>query len=143
MRDGPLRLSDITHLGDARRQASTRLIVEGLDSEVDAQSRRALSRYERAIQIDASNPYAYLALARHSVEQEDPDRALAYLDHAGSLFDSTEDDAPGAQTHLIGLRGAALDLAGRSREAEPLLHEAAQRSPELWGDGRLDAAELR
>jgi thioredoxin-like negative regulator of GroEL len=137
------RIEDVADRGDAQRRASTRLVLDGLDADARGDARLAQSRYERAIQIDASNPYAYLALARHYVEQEDPDRALAYLDHAGSLFESTDDDTPGAETHLIGLRGAALDLAGRSQEADPLLHEAAQRAPALWGDGHLDAAELR
>jgi tetratricopeptide (TPR) repeat protein len=131
------RIEDVADRGDAQRRASTRLVLDGLDADDRGDARLAQSRYERAIQIDASNPYAYLALARHYVEQQDPDRALAYL------FESIDDDTPGAQTHLIGLRGAALHLAGRSQEADPLLREAARRSPALWSDGRLDAAELR
>jgi tetratricopeptide (TPR) repeat protein len=137
------RIEDVADRGDAQRRASTRLVLDGLDADASGDARLAQSRYERAIQIDASNPYAYLALARHYVEQQDPDRALVYLDHAGSLFESIDDDTPGAQTHLIGLRGAALRLAGRSQEADPLLREAARRSPALWSDGRLDAGELR
>jgi tetratricopeptide (TPR) repeat protein len=137
------RVEEVADRGDAQRRASTRLVLDGLDADARGDVRLAQSRYERAIQIDASNPYAYLALARHSVEQGDPDRALAYLDHAESLFESVADEALGAETHLIGLRGAALRLAGRPREADPLLYEAARREPALWGDGHLDAAELR
>ena len=136
-------LEELADRGDAQRRASTRLVLDGLDSDARGDARLAQSRYERAIQIDASNPYAYLALARHYVEQGDSERALSYLDYAESLFDSDDDDAPGAETHMIGLRGAALQLAGRSQEADPLLLEAARRAPALWGDGRLDAAELR
>ena len=137
------RVEDVADRGDAQRRASTRLVLDGLDADARGDARLAQSRYERAIQIDASNPWAYLALARHHVEQQDPDRALAYLDHAQSLFESTEEETSGAQAHVIGLRGAALKQAGRSREAEPLLREAAQRAPALWDDGQLDASELR
>jgi len=94
-RDAP-RVEEVADRGDAQRRASTRLVLDGLDADARGDVRLAQSRYERAIQIDASNPYAYLALARHYVEQEDPDRALAYLDHAGSLFESVADEALGA-----------------------------------------------
>ena len=104
---------------------------------------RAHSRYERALQIDASNPWVYLALARHYVDRGEPGRALAHLDRAEALLDARDPPSPGARAHCDGLRGAALALEGNETEASPLLESAAQAAPDIWGDGVLTAAELR
>jgi tetratricopeptide (TPR) repeat protein len=141
--DAPVRISQITHYGDTRRQASTRLVVEGLDAEVAASSDRALSRYQRAIQIDPGNPFPYLALARYYVSVDDPTRALEHLDRAQSLLDSSGSISLRTSAHLLGLRGSALEEMGRDAEAAQLLGQARRLAPSVWGDGRLDAAELR
>ena len=140
---GPLRISEITHLGDTRRQASMRLVVEGLDAELVTASDRALSRYQRAIQIDPGNPFAYLALARYYVSVDDPTRALEHLDRAQSLLVSGGSISLRTSPHLLGLRGSALEEMGRDAEAARLLAQARRLAPSVWGDGRLDAAELR
>lgn len=138
-----LRVEHVADEGDATRRASTRLVLHGLASDAHGDAGRALSQYERAIQIDSGNPYAYLALARFHVEQRDADRALAYLDRAQVLFESLEIDSPRVEAHLVGLRGNGLRLQGRTREGEALLEEAARRAPGVWGDARLSADELR
>ena len=137
------RIEEVAKDGDAIRRASTRLVLDGLASDVAGDAERALSQYERAVQIDAGNPYAYLALARYHVEQRDGGRALAYLDRAQVLFESLAIDSPGVETHLIGLRGNTLQLQGRILEGDALLRRAARRAPDVWGDGRLAADELR
>jgi tetratricopeptide (TPR) repeat protein len=137
-----LRLGTLASEGDPQRRASIRLVLDGLDADAEGQYRRALSRYERAIRVDANNPYALLAIARHFVEVQDFEQANAYLDEASVLFDSLDLRSPGAETHLMGLRGAALRL-DRPWDAEPLLAEAAARSPDVWSDGFLAAEELR
>ena len=142
-RGAALRISEIDHMGDARRQASLRLVAEGLDAELASASQRALSRYELAIQIDPGNPFAYLALARHYAAIADPERALEHLDRAQSLLDPDGVLYRGAKPHLRGLRGWALTEAGRPADAGPLLAEARRLAPSVWGDGRLDASELR
>jgi len=139
----PVRISQVTHLGDTRRQASVRLVVEGLDAELAASSDRALSRYQRAIQVDPGNPFAYLALARYYVSVDDPTRALEHLDRAQSLVDPSGSFPPRISPHLLGLRGSALEELGRDAEAEQLLGQARRLAPSVWGDGRLDADELR
>jgi tetratricopeptide (TPR) repeat protein len=140
---GPLRISEITHLGDTRRQASMRLVVEGLDAELAVETDRALSRYQRAIQIDPGNPFAFLALARYYVSVDDPTRALEHLDRAQSLLEPDGSISLRVSPHLLGLRGAALEQMGRNAEAKRLLGQARQLAPFVWGDGRLDAGELR
>jgi tetratricopeptide (TPR) repeat protein len=142
-RGAALRISEIDRLGDSRRQASMQLVVEGLEAEIASMPQRALSRYQRAIQIDSGNPFAYLALARHFAEIADPQRTLEHLDRTRSLLDPDGTLYQGAEPHLLGLRGRALAELGRPTEAEPLLAEARRLAPTVWGDGHLDARELK
>jgi tetratricopeptide (TPR) repeat protein len=139
----PPRVSDTVASGDDQFRASQRLVLEGLDADERGEAARAHSRYERALQIDASNPWVYLALARHYIDQGEPGRALAHLDRAEALLDARDPPSPGAKAHCDGLRGAALALEGNESEARPLLDSAAQAAPDVWGDGVLSAAELR
>jgi tetratricopeptide (TPR) repeat protein len=139
----PPRVSETVADGDDQYRASQRLVLEGLDADERGDPVRAHSRYERALQIDASNPWVYLALARHYVDRGEPGRALAYLDRAEALLDARDPPSPGARTHCEGLRGAALALEGNQTEAHPLLESAARAAPGVWGDGVLSAAELR
>lgn len=137
----PLRLSELDGGGDPARRASLRLCVEGLDAEVAGRSSSAPVYYERAIQVDPTNPYAYLALARHRLQMGDPDEALGYLDRAQQLLDSEQARSPRVDVHLAGLRGASLEASGRDGAVH--LSYARRTSPSVWADGRLSAAELR
>jgi tetratricopeptide (TPR) repeat protein len=137
------RVEDVADDGDPTRRASTRLVLDGLASDAAGDDARALSQYELAVRMDSGNPYAYLALARYHVDLGDGGRALAYLDRARVLFESQAIDSPRVEAHLVGLRGNALQLQGRVPEGHDLLRRAARRAPEVWGDGRLAADELR
>lgn len=139
----PLRISDKLSEGDATRRASVRLVVEGLDADAAGLSARALSRYERAIQTDPTNPYAFLALARHNAEAERPERALALLDQAEVLLQSEGELAPAAQIQIRGLRSWVMWKQTGAPESAVTLDEVAAASPEVWGDGRLSSQELR
>lgn len=138
-----LHVSNLTHIGDSQRRASLRLVVVGLEADAAGQSERALATYERAIQVDATNPYAYLALARHWIEAGYPERGVVFVDQAEVLLDASGESTLGAQVHLDGLRGRAAALGGRSDAGVALLQRAAERTPEIWGDGILSADELR
>jgi tetratricopeptide (TPR) repeat protein len=116
-----------------------RLVLSGLDSDEAGRSAEASSLYERALQVDPTNPYAWLALARQEVFEGDPDRGLANLDKAETLLAS--DDA--AAAHLAGIRAAGLRALGQPELAAPFQREARERAPAAWADGKLDAAELR
>lgn len=139
----PVRISDLMEEGDAARRASLRLVDEGLAADARGEPARAQARYERALQVDATNPYAYLAIARHQVEEQDPLRALQFLDRTDSLMRMSGDLPPEVQVHLLGLRGGALYDSGRIAEGVELLDRARELSPEIWGDGALRAEELR
>jgi tetratricopeptide (TPR) repeat protein len=142
-REAALRIAEIDHLGDARRQASMRLVVEGLDAEIASMPQRALSRYQYAIKIDPGNPFAYLALTRYYAAIADSERALEHLDRAQSLLVPYPAFYRSAEPHLWGLRGWAFEEAGRLMEAGSFLAEARALAPSVWDDGRLDASELR
>jgi tetratricopeptide (TPR) repeat protein len=139
----PLRISEVAGEGDVTRRASTRLVLTGLASDAELKHRLALSQYERAIQIDPTNPFAYLALARHYADRSDPGRTLEYLDQAEILLESQELKSPRVEPHLSGLRGSALLADGRSMEANPLLERAEALAPSVWGDARLSPEELQ
>lgn len=137
---GALHLSEVD-AGDPTRRASLRLVLDGLEADAAGRERQGTGYYERALQIDPTNPYAYLALARRELESGDPRRALDTLDRCERLLDAEGARSPGADAHLFGLRGAALSALGR--DGRPDLDRAARLAPSVWDDGRLDAWELR
>jgi tetratricopeptide (TPR) repeat protein len=137
------RVSDLAGRGESSRRAATNLLLEGLDEDAAGRPDRALALYQRSLQLEPRNPYAYLVLARHHADGEQPQRGLSFLDQAETLFDSQGGAPPGVEVHLEGLRGAALAGAGRASEAASLLDGARRRAPSVWGDGRLSPQELR
>ncbi|MGH0028291.1 MAG: tetratricopeptide repeat protein [Myxococcota bacterium] len=138
-----LALHEVADQGDGLARASTDLVLQALDAEIRGDVARARGLYTRALQTDASNPYTYLALARHHAEQGDPVRTLEQLARAEDLLRAAGLESPRVEVHLVGLRGVALRQEGRVQEAEPLLLAASRSAPEVWGDGRLSARELR
>jgi tetratricopeptide (TPR) repeat protein len=140
---GALRLTELVNEGDAARRASMRLTLKGLDEDTAGQFDQARASFEQALRVDGLNPYAYLALARHYAEGPDPERTESYLQQTESLLTSQNQLDDRVQAHLTGLRGVALWTQGYSAEASPYLQHARRLAPTVWGDGRLDAAELR
>jgi hypothetical protein len=139
----PLRISDVVGQGDPTRRASTRLVVNGLTASPPEQG---LSHYERAIQIDATNPYAYLALAAYEIQWGDLERGVQSLAQSELLLDSEDLRSPRVEPHLVGLHGRSKLRrydAGEQRSGEALLDEARRMAPEVWGDGWLGVGELR
>lgn len=133
-------ISDVASDGDATRRASTRLVLRGIGADAAGDEARARATYQRALQVDATNPYAFLALARFEVERGDAERAASMIDQAETLL-RIEEAPEGAMVHIRGLRGVlqARATGGRSRA----LADAESAAPVVWGDGRLDAQELR
>ena len=138
-----VRVSDAIDQGDAARRASVRLVLQGLDADEAGEFRRAQGSYERAIQVDPTNPYAYLALARHNLDGGSPGDASNLIDQAAALFEADGFASPEVDVHLIGLRGWDLESRRRPGEASLYLDRAAALDPVLWEDGYLSARELR
>ncbi len=134
-----LRIGASAQEGDARRRASTQLVLDGLASEMRGDAREATARFEDALKVDANNPLAALAFARSEIFDGDVERGLAHLDR----FEALGGARSGAQAHVAGLRGAALMRLGKRALALPYLEEARALAPAVWGDARLDPRELR
>ena len=117
--------------------------VRGLDADTAGDADRALGLYEEALRVDATNPYAYLAIARHHASGDDPGWALSFIDKADSLFRAEGGPSPRVQPHLVGLRGQALYASGEVDAGLPLLEQAWSVAPDVWTDGQLSADELR
>lgn len=139
----PFRLEAFTTEGDAARRASVRLVLDGLEADADGDGDGATRTYQRALQVDPANPYAYLALARSYQERGNPARALAFLDKAEALLSAQRARDASVEALIVGLRAEALGDTGREREAAPLRARARALAPAAWSDGRLDAGELR
>ena len=139
----PFRISEVVDQGDAARRASLRLVIDGLDADAAGLADRARGGYERAIQVDPTNPYAYLAIARHHVDGTDPSRALPFLDQAEALFRAQGEISPRVEAHLTGLRGEAFYVSGQIAEGVSLLERARESGSRVWEDGHLSATELR
>ena len=141
-RVAPYKATDFLEKGDPARNASMRLVVQGLRSDEQKQYAAARASYERAIQVDATNPWAYLVLARYYVEQGDVSRVNSLLDQSAALFEAQGLREPRVGVHLLGLRGSAFVLQGRSADATLYLERAQELAPEVWGDDQLEAGEL-
>ena len=119
------------------------MILKGLEADESQQSQRALGSYEEALRVDSTNPYAYLAIARHHAEGPDPEWALSFIDKADALLRAEGRLSPRVEPHLIGLRGQALYASGQVAAGIPYLERAWEMAPNIWTDGRLSASELR
>jgi tetratricopeptide (TPR) repeat protein len=133
-------LSQVVTDGDPARRASVRLAVQGIEADEAGDPVGAALLYDRSLQVDPTNPYAYLAYARHLVDEGDSLRALAFLDKAQAIL---ADPSPALEAHLVGLRGAALAVGGDRSRAAPLLARAHDLDPRSWDDARLAPGELR
>ena len=139
----PLTTSAALGQTDSTRDASLRLVIAGLDEDTAGRPGRALASYQRAVRVDPTNPFAYLALARHHLEAGSVDEASAFLDQARSLFESQQRLGPSVDVWGIGLRAGIDRAESRDELADARFETARELAPEIWGDERLSAAELR
>ena len=135
-------LSELIRKGDARRQASTGLVLTGLDFDQNGRPDRAAAQYQLAIQLDPSNPLAYLAFARHFCDNSNPLQSLSYLDKLENL-QPIHQLPHGVRAHVAGIRGWALLEDGNLERAIPYLRQARSLAPSTWADARLSPEELR
>jgi tetratricopeptide (TPR) repeat protein len=139
---GTFRIREVTAEGDPQQRASTRLALAGLATE-DPQ--HAVSQYERAIKTDATNPYAYLALAAYEIQWGDVERGEQALSRAMQMLQPERLHSPRVVPHLDGLRGRARIRRANGSDAtsNDSLDRAKRAAPEAWGDGWLMPEELR
>lgn len=139
----PLTASAAIGRYDARRDASLRLVIEGLEADSAGDPSRALASYQRAVRLDATNPIAFLALARHHVASGNAEDASAFLDQARALFESEGEIGSSVDVWGVGLRAWIDRAQGRDDEADSRFQAARELSPEIWRDELLSADELR
>lgn len=139
----PLTASAALGRYDARRDGSLRLVIEGLESDAAGEPARALASYQRAVRLDATNPIAFLALARHHVATGNPEEASAFLDQARALFESEGEHGASVDVWGLGLRAWIDRAEGREDEADSRFEAARELSPGIWRDELLSADELR
>jgi tetratricopeptide (TPR) repeat protein len=139
----PLTASAALGRYDARRDGSLRLVIEGLAADSAGDPSRALASYQRAVRLDATNPLAFLALARHHVATGNPEEASAFLDQARALFESEGELGSSVDVWDVGLRAWIDRAQGREDEADSRFDAARALSPEIWRDELLSAEELR
>ncbi len=142
-RERPLTTTAALGQTDSTRDASLRLVIAGLDDDSAGRPNRALANYQRAVRVDPTNPFAYLALARHHLEGGSVAEASAFLDQARSLFESQQQLGPSVDVWGFGLRAWIDREEARDELADSRFAAARELSPEIWSDERLSAAELR
>ena len=130
----PLTTSAALGKTDSTRDASLRLVIAGLDEDSAGRPGRALASYQRAVRVDPTNPFAYLALARHHVDAGSAAEASAFLDQARSLFESEDRLGPSVDVWGIGLRAWIDRVESRDEEADARFELARELSPQMWGD---------
>lgn len=141
--DRPLTVSAALGQTDQTRDASLRLVIAGLDDDSSGHPERALASYQRAVRVDSTNPFAYLALSRHHLEASTPIEARAFLDQARSLFEAQQRLGPAVDVWGIGLRAWIDRIEFRDDLADSRFDAARELSAEIWDDEQLSAAELR
>jgi tetratricopeptide (TPR) repeat protein len=141
--EAPLTTSAALGQSDSTRDASLRLVIAGLDDDSAGRAGRALASYQRAVRVDPTNPFAYLALARHHLEAGSSAEASAFLDQARSRFEAEALLGPSTDVWGIGLRAWIDREEARDVQADSRFEAARSLSPEIWDDERLSAAELR
>lgn len=139
----PLTASASLGRYDARRDASLRLVITGLEADSVGEAARALASYQRAVRLDATNPIAFLALARHHVAAGDPEEASAFLDQARALFEAGGQTGSAVDVFGLGLRAWIDRAEGRDAEADSRFEAARELSPQIWQDELLSADELK
>ncbi len=139
----PLTTSGALGQGDPTRDASLRLVIAGLDDDESGQPIRALASYQRAIRVDPTNAFAYLALSRHHLEYSSTGQANAFLEQARALFESDGRLGPAVDVWGIGLRAWIDRESGQDDLADSRFDAARTLSPEIWADEMLSAAEMR
>lgn len=139
----PLTVTRALGQVDSTRDASLRLVIAGLDEDTAGRSDRALASYQRAVRVDSTNPFAYLALARHHLEDDSLDEASAFLDQARALFENSQGLGAAVDVWGVGLRAGIDRERGHDELADRRFEAARNLSPEIWDDERLSSAELR
>ena len=118
-------------------------MIAGLNDDQVGRPSRALASYQRAVRVDSTNAFAYLALARHHLEYGSGEQASAFLDQARSLFEVEGRRGSEVDVWGVGLQAWIDRSRGRDAMADTRFEAARTLSFEIWQDEQLSAHELR
>lgn len=118
-------IAKITPSTPPQRAASLRLTEEGRKLLEAGDHSRALSRLEKTIAIDSTNPYGYFYLAKAHSALGRYQESLRFLDVAEPLFGNS----PYWLAELYALRGEDYRALGSSARAETNYAEALRLNP--------------
>ena len=118
-------IAKITPSTTPQRAASLRLTEEGRKLLEAGDHSRALSRLEKTIAIDSTNPYGYYYLAKAHSALGRYQESLRFLDVAEPLFGNN----PYWLAELYALRGEDYRALGSSSRAESNYSEALRLNP--------------
>lgn len=109
------------------RAASLRCVEKGRLLLASGQQEGAREWFERALSLDATNPYAYYFLARAALVGQRLNQAQTFLARARSLGTGLD---PRWRGRLAALEGEIWEKVGRFPEARRAYQEAAEADPE-------------
>lgn len=110
----------------AQHAASLRCVEQGRLLLASGQRERAREWFERALSLDATNPYAYYFLARAALLNQRPDQAETFLARARSFSGGL---GPRWQSRFAALQGEIWETVGRFPEARRAYQEATEADP--------------
>lgn len=103
-----------------RRQASLEITREGVAESKRGFYLRAMKKYEKAIDIDPTNPYAYFHYGLARQRTKDYGQSMRLLEEAGNKFGSNEH----WQSRVYTYRGLNYMNMGRAEEAKESFEKA-------------------
>lgn len=126
----PSVLASLSPAATPNEVAAARLVEEARERLAERDVDAALDRLERAIAIDATNPYAFYFLGQAHFERGTYAQALAFADRAAALG-ARSDASWVARSHL--LRAGILEKVGRFSEARSAFRQALEADPGIPG----------
>ncbi len=120
--------SQIPKSTSPERAASLRLSGRGQSALEEGRAEEAVDHFERAIQIDPSNPFAYYYFGLARLAQGRREEALTLLSRAEVLFH----DRPHWLCETLVAMGGILEEMGRRQEAAGRFRRALEADP--WSE---------
>lgn len=114
---------------DPKRLASLRIVEAGKKELQNMRLERAAQEFSKAIEIDATNPYAYFYFAQARIRGQRMPEAVDLLDQAVTRFG--KDDR--WKSEALAVRGEVLESMKEYPRAKASFQEAVKASP---GNGR-------
>ena len=135
--DQQYSLQTVPPAASAQRAASFRIAAEGQRALKEGRVDEAEDRLERALSLDARNPFCYLYLAEIRFRAGDPEQALVLLDQSEMHFDGH----PYWLSEVYTKRGICLEKLRSPEDARRSYRKALEYNP--WNETPKKRLERR